>query len=243
MTHRSLFAGRTPTVVVRAGGSVTVEGWDSDRVHAETDSRWGLQIEKRKAAHLGRNRARAAIGDRVLFDVSFDIPFAGTTHAWQNVPGEAISVQIGGDGRVRIPMGSLLVVYAGRSADVQHIRGRVTATARRDLSVHEVQVLAHAAAGGDLNIDCATLEGDELRFGAGGDLRFYLHDLTDARVMIKDLGGYWEAILGRGSLNIWLTAGGDVTLVTDQEVKAQPPDFILGNIERPATAADQSTTV
>jgi hypothetical protein len=94
--------------------------------------------------------------------------------------------------------------------------------------------LAHAAAGGDLDIDCATLEGDEFRFSAGGDLRFYIHDLTNAKVMIKDLGSYWEAVLGNGQLNIWLKAGGDATLVTEQEVKLQPPYYMLGNIERPA---------
>ena len=33
----------------------------------------------------------------------------------------------------------------------------------------------------------------------------------------------------------------DVTLVTDQEVKAQPPHYLLGNIERPASTADPST--
>ena len=85
-------------------------------------------------------------------------------------------------------------------------------------------------------------EGDELRFGAGRDLRFYVHDLTDATVMIKDLGSHWEAILGNGQIHIWLTAGGDVTLVTDQEVKARPPNYLLGNIERPTSATDGSTT-
>jgi len=152
----------------------------------------------------------------------------------KNVQGEAIEVQIGGDGHVRVPFGSDLTVYAGRSAEVRHIQSHVTATAGHDLSVRDVQVLVHAAAGGNLDIDCATLEGDEFKFGAGRDLRFYVHDLTDAKVMIKDLGSYWEAILGTGRLRIWLKAGGDVTLVTDQEVKAQPPQYMLGNIERPA---------
>ena len=241
MTRRSMLAGQTPTVVVRAGGSVTVEGWESDRVQADSDDRGGLQIEKRRVTDIGRERARAAIGDRVLFDVSFDNPFNRSRRALKDRQGEAIDVQIGRDGQVRVPLGSNLVVYAGRSAEVHHLQGRVTTTAGRDLNVHHVQVLAHAAAGGDVNIDCATLEGNEFRFGAGRDLRFYVHDLTDAKVMIKDLGSYWEAILGSGRLKIWLTAGGDVTLVTDQEVKAQSPYTILGNIERPTLASETPT--
>jgi hypothetical protein len=240
MTQRSMLAGHTPTVVVRAGGSVTVEGWESDRVQVDSDSRWELRIERRRAADLGRERARAVLGDRVLFDVSFDNPFNQSKRLTQHVQGEAIEVQLG-DGQVRVPFHSELIVYAGRDAEVRHIQGHVTATAGRDLKLQGVQVLLHAAAGGDLDIDCVTLGGSELKFGAGRDLRFYVRNLTDAQVSIKDLGNYWEALLGEGRTKIKLSAGGDVTLVTDQEVKAQPPYYLLGNIERPAPGADQST--
>jgi hypothetical protein len=233
-----MLAGQTPTVVIRAGGSVTVEGWDSDRVQAETDSRWGLQLARRKAADSRRERARAKIGEHVLFDISFDNPFNAAKHLKKDLHGEVIEVQLGGDGRVRVPFGSDLVVYAVHSAEVQRLQGRVTATAGDDLSVHEVEVLAHAAAGRDLAVDCATLAGSEFKFGAGRDLRFYVHTLTDAQVTIKDLGSYWEAILGNGRIKVQLTAGGEVTLVTDQEVQAQPPNFILGNIEKPTPAAE-----
>ncbi len=239
MTHRSMLAGQTSTVVVRAGGNVTVEGWDSDRVQADTQSRGRVQIERRKAANIGRERARAAIGERVLFDITFDNPLNRTKRVPQDFQGEVIEVQIG-DGEVHVPRNSRLVVYAGHDAEVRRLQGRVTATAGRDLKVHDVQVVVHAAAGGDLDLDCATLEGAEFTFSAGRDLRFYIHDLTDAKVMIKDLGSYWEAILGSGRLNIWLKAGGDVTLVTDQEVQAQPPNFILGNIEKPASATEKT---
>jgi hypothetical protein len=238
MTHRSILAGQTPTVVVRANGTVAVEGWDSDRIQAESDSSWGLQIEKRKVTDIGRERARAKVGEHVLFDISFDNPFNRTRHDLKEFQGEAIEVQLGGNGQVRVPYGTNLTVYAGRSAELHHLQGRVTATAGQDLSVRDVQVLVHAAAGGNLDIDCATLEGGEFKFGAGRDLRFYVHDLTDAKIMIKDLGSYWEAILGSGRLQIWLSAGGDVTLVTDLEVKAQPPNYMLGNIERPASAPE-----
>ena len=242
MTQRSMLAGQTPTVVVRANGSVTVEGWESDRVHADSDGRWGLEIAKRQVTAIGRERARAAVGDRVLFDISFANPLNRSKRLLKDFQGEAIEVQIN-DGRVRVPLNSNLVVYAGHSADVQHIRGRVTATAGRDLKLHDVHTLLHAAAGGDLDIDCVTLEGAAFTFSAGDDLRCYIHDLTDAKVMIKDLGTYWEGVLGNGRLNIWLKAGGDATLITDQEVKAQPPHYMIGNIERPApetTQPDQS---
>jgi hypothetical protein len=53
MTQRSMPAGQTPAIVIR-GGSVTIEGWDSDRIQANSDDRWGVQIEKRKVADLGR---------------------------------------------------------------------------------------------------------------------------------------------------------------------------------------------
>ncbi len=114
------------------------------------------------------------------------------------------------------------------------------ANAGHDLSVQDVQTLVHAAAGGDLNIDCAVLGGDEFKFGAGRDLRFHVHDLDDAKVVIREAGTYWEAVLGSGRLKIWLNAGGEVTLVTDHEVKAQPPYYVLGNIERPAASSEHT---
>ena len=74
MTQRSMPVGQTPTIVIR-GNNITVEGWDSDRIQANNDDRWGVEIEKRQVADVGRERARAAIGDRVLFDISFANPF------------------------------------------------------------------------------------------------------------------------------------------------------------------------
>ena len=115
-------------------------------------------------------------------------------------------------------------------------------SAGRDLNAQDVQTLVHAAAGGDLNIDCVTLGGDEFKFSAGRDLRFHVRDLADARVMIREAGTYWEAVLGSGRLKVWLNAGGEVTLVTDQEVQAQPPYYLLGNIERPTVDAGKATT-
>ena len=240
MTQRSLLAGQTPTVVVRANGTVTVEGWESDRIQAESDNSRGLQIEKRKVTDIGRERARAMVGERVLFDIAIDNPFNRARRDLKDVQGEAIEVQLSSNSQVRVPLGSHLSVYAGRSAEVRHLQGRVTATAGHHLRVRDVQVLAHAAAGGDLDIECATLAGDEFKFGAGRDLRFYVRELADARVMINEAGTYWEVVLGSGRLKVRLNAGGAITLITDQEVQPQPPHYMLGNIERPATAPTES---
>lgn len=61
-----------------------------------------------------------------------------------------------------------------------------------------------------------------------------MRSLTDARVMVNDSGGYWEGVIGSGRTNIALKAGGDVIIVTEQTVVAQPPAYVLGAVERPA---------
>ena len=45
MTQRSILAGTQPTVVIKAGGSVTVKGQDSDLVTAETKGRLGADAQ------------------------------------------------------------------------------------------------------------------------------------------------------------------------------------------------------
>ena len=195
-----------------------------------------MEIEKRKVADVGRERARAAIGDRVLFDISFANPFNPAKHLLKDFQGEAIEVRIE-HGHVRVPLNSNVVMYAGHDAEVRHLQGRVIVSAGRDLSVQDVQTLVHAAAGSDMSIDCATLGGDDFKFSAGRDLRFRVRQLDDARVMINEAGTYWEVVLGSGHLKVRLNAGGDVTLITDREVQPQPPYYLLGNIERPAADA------
>jgi hypothetical protein len=232
MTQRSMPVGLSPTIVIR-GGIFTVEGWESNRVQANSDDRWGVQIEKRKVADIGRERARAAIGDRVLFDISIANPFNQSRRLLKDYQGEAIEVRIG-HGQVRVPFNSNVIAYAGHDAEVHHLQGRMMVSAGRNARVQDVQTLVHAAAGGDLNIDCVALGGDEFNFSAGRDLRFHVRDLHDARVMINEAGTYWEAVLGTGRIKVRLNAGGDVTLVTDREVQPQPPYYILGHIERPA---------
>jgi hypothetical protein len=45
MTQRSIQAGKTPTVVIRAGSDIRVEGWDADTVQAVSGGKWGLKAE------------------------------------------------------------------------------------------------------------------------------------------------------------------------------------------------------
>jgi len=232
MTQRSIFAGRTPTVIIKAGTSVTVEGWDSDRVLAETDARAGLKVETRSEGEIGR--ARAAVGDRVLFDLRLKLPGGRENES----SGEAIEIQISGNGKARIPEGSRVKVYAGRNAEVSAIRGGVAIVAGGDVRVHNIRSLVHASSGGSIDMEFETIEGDEAKFEAGRDLRLYVRDLTSARFIVSDLGGYWEGVIGAGKVAVRLKAGGDVTLVTDQKVEAIPPNYLMGQIERPSAGSD-----
>lgn len=229
MTQRSILAGTAPNVIIKAGGSLTVKGHESDRVTAETTGRWGLTLEQRSAAEIAR--ARAAIGEHVLFDLRLKLP------RWEgkNPLDEVIEVQIGGSGEVLVPFESNLKVYAGRDIDVQGIRGQVDAYSGYKLNLQAVHSLGHASAGWSMNLDCQAMVGDKVEFKAGSDIRFHVRDLTSAHFRVKDIGGYWEAIIGGGAKSIYLKCGGDVTLVTDQKVEPLPPNYLLGKIERPAS--------
>ncbi len=48
MTQRTIVAGLTPSVVIKAGVSVTVKGQEGDLVTAEGKGIWGLKIERKK---------------------------------------------------------------------------------------------------------------------------------------------------------------------------------------------------
>lgn len=146
---------------------------------------------------------------------------------------EIIEVQIGGSGEVTVPLASSLKVYAGKDLRVRDIRGRVDAYAGFKLSLQDVYCLGNASAGWTMDVDCQTLAGEQVTYTAGSDLRFYVQDLTSARLRVKDLGGYWEARIGQGEKSVYLKSGGDVTLVTGQKVEPLPPHYILGNIEKP----------
>jgi len=231
MTQRSILAGKNQTIIIKVGASVTVKGHDSDLVTAETKGIWGLTLERRSESQIGR--ARAAIGDHVLFDVRIKLP---------NLPsptgrgdGEVIEVQMGGSGEVLVPFESNLKVYAGKDIDVQGVQGQVDAYSGLNLSLQNVYLLGNTSAGGKMNIDCQTMIGKDVTFDAGSDLRFHIADLTSARLRVKDIGGYWEARIGGGEKSVYLKCGGDVILVTDQKVEPLPPNYILGKIEKPST--------
>jgi hypothetical protein len=225
MTQRSIRAGIHQTIVIKVGGSVTVKGQEGDRLLAEGTG--GLTVDRRSEAEIGR--ARAVVGDYVLFDWRIKLPSSGGS-------GEVIEVQIGGSGDVLVPFESNLKVYAGKDIDVQTIRGQVDAYAALNLNVQDVSQLGNASAGGRMNIHCQSMTGKEVTFGAGSDLRFHVADLDSARLRVKDIGGYWEARIGGGEKSVYLKSGGDVTFVTDQPVESLPPNHILGRIEKPSHA-------
>jgi hypothetical protein len=154
-------------------------------------------------------------------------------------PDDAIQVQIGGDATVRVPYGSTVKIYAGRSVDAHNLRGRVSVYAGHDVRLRDVHTLVHVSAGRAMDLDCETLAGENVKLTAGRDLRFYVHDLDNARIVVDDLGGDWEGVIGDGRRRIRLQAGGDVTVVTDRPVKAQSPDEVLGHIELPPSAVQR----
>ncbi|HEU4745063.1 MAG TPA: hypothetical protein VFS61_07500 [Anaerolineales bacterium] len=232
MTQRSIYAGTNQTIIIKAGGSVTVKGQEGERLIAQTEGSGGLTVERRSESEIGR--ARAAIGDHVLFDVRIKLPSPLRPSPPGKEDGEVIEVQMGGSGDVLVPFESNLKVYAGKDIHIQDIRGQVDAYSSANLRLQNVYRLGNASAGGSLNIHCQTLSAKDVTFGAGSDLRFYVADLSCARLRVRDLGGYWEARLGGGEKSVYLKSGGDVTFVTDQTVEALPPNYILGKIEKPA---------
>jgi len=227
MTQRSILAGKNQTIIIKSGFSVTARGTEGDLVTASTENRWGLKIERHNAAEFAR--ARAAVGEVVLFDWRFKKPGAQEM-------ADVIEVQIGSSGEVLVPFESNLKIYAGKDIDVQGIRGQVDAYSGLKLNMQNVHCLGNASAGWTMSIDCETMLGDNVEFKSGSDLRFHVRDLISAQIRVKDLGGYWEARLGAGEKSVYLKSGGDITFVTDQKVEPLPPDYILGKIEKPTLA-------
>jgi hypothetical protein len=229
MTQRSILAGANQTIIIKVGGSVTVRGQEGERLIANTEGTGGLTVDRRSESEIGR--ARAALGDHVLFDVRIKLP--APLRPTGRGDDEVIEVQMGGSGQVFVPLESNLKVYAGKDIEVRDIGGYVDAYSSSNLYLQNVYRLGNASAGGSMDIDCHTLLGNDVTFGAGSDLRFHISDLTSARLRVKDIGGYWEARIGGGEKSVYLKSGGDVTFVTDQDVQALPPNHILGKIEKP----------
>ena len=230
MTQRSIFAGKNQTIIIKAGGSITIRGHESDLVMAETEDKGGLTLERRSASQIGR--ARAAVGDHVLFDVRIKIP----NLIEKKADDEVIEIQLGASGDVFVPFESHLKVYAGKDINVHEIKGQVDAYSGLKLDLQDVYRLGNASSGSAMYIDCQTILGEQAEFKSGSDLRFHVHDLTSAHIRVRDLGGYWEARIGNGEKSVYLKSGGDVTFVTDQKVEPLPPNYILGKIEKPAKA-------
>lgn len=146
---------------------------------------------------------------------------------------DAIEVKFGGSGEVLVPLHSNVKVYSGRSLEVEGVQGEASAYAGLNLALRQVARVAHASAGGKMDIDCDEVVGNELKFSAGRDIRLQVRRLASATFRVNDLGGYWEGRVGDGQVRVIIKAGGDVTLVTDREIQPLPPDFILGIIEKP----------
>jgi hypothetical protein len=50
-------------------------------------------------------------------------------------------------------------------------------------------ITAHAKTSGSIKVDAETMNGKDVTFGAGRDLRFHVADLTSLRLRVKDIGG------------------------------------------------------
>jgi hypothetical protein len=229
MTQRTILAGMNPNVVIRTGASVSVKGYAGDQISVTANNIWGLKLEKKSESEIAR--ARAAIGDFVLFDVHVN---------WKKSAVDVFEVELGGSGKVIVPIGANVKVYAGKDLDVSGIQGRVDAFSGRDLNLENIDCLGNASAGWKMNVNCQTLCNQNVEFQAGSDLRFHVQDLTSAFFRIKDIGGYWEALIGKGERKISLKCGGDVIIVTDQIVEGLPPNYMLGRIEKPGTELPES---
>jgi hypothetical protein len=140
-------------------------------------------------------------------------------------------VQIGESGVVRLPVGSAVTVYSGKSADVRDVQGGLTVYAGGGAYLRGVRAILHVSAGGLADIDAEYVEGGDVRCVAGSNLRCAIRHLRDTRLLVSDRGGRWEGVIGSGQARLRLEAGGDVTVVTNEPVVAQPPHYILGQIE------------
>ena len=144
-----------------------------------------------------------------------------------------IEIKIGGSAEVSVPRGANLKIYAGKNIVLEGLDGTADGFAGLHLTFRDVAKLGRASAGGRMDLDCRSMIGVDNTYKSGLDLRFHIQDLTSARMRIKDIGGYWEAQIGSAEKSVYLKCGGDAILVSDQEVQALPPDYILGKIEKP----------
>jgi hypothetical protein len=215
MIQRSIELGDAEDVIVRAGQNCTVQGYDGDRVLAECDNhQWGMNV-----------RIVVKVDRFELFRGQW-----GTQRGARITAGEdAIEVNAGGSCTVMVPAGCAVTVYAGSHASVEGVQGPVLVNAGGDVRINAAGLLAACNAGGEMDLSAERLTADEMTFSAGKDLRIHVRDLDDAAILVNDLGGYWEGVIGNGTDTVRLKSGGAVTLVTDRPVRGK----VLGNIEAP----------
>ena len=113
MTERSILAGKSPQIVIHAGGDVLVKGWDSERVLAESSGIWGLQIKRKNGV------IEVQIGGSgqalVPFDSSVKV-YSGKSSEIQEIRG-VVSAVAGLD--VRISQSNVLAqASAGKAMDI-----------------------------------------------------------------------------------------------------------------------------
>ena len=143
----------------------------------------------------------------------------------------SIDVSAGGNCVVHVPFGSTVKVHTGATARVNAIRGRVSVVAGAAAALNDIDLLVNLSAGGDVTLDCGAVEGRDVKFTAGRNLRCHIRDLTNVTVAIGDVGDKWEVTFGESRRRIQLKAGGDVTLVTDQTPART--STVIGRIEKP----------
>jgi hypothetical protein len=171
MTQRSILSGRTPQIIIRSGTNVTVKGWDSDRILAESSGIWGLQIKRIK------NAIEVQIGGsgQVLIPHESSIKvYSGKSAEVEAVNGTLVVVA-GLD--LRISEGNILIhASAGRTMDLdcRTVEGPVLKlSAGRDLrcrirDLKDVRYLIN-----DLGGKWQTILGDgstTIELTAGGDV-------------------------------------------------------------------------
>lgn len=147
--------------------------------------------------------------------------------------GDTVEARFGANADLSVPFGSSVTVYSGANAELVGVEGVVAVYAGGNATLRECGTLAHASAGGRIDLECDDVDGIDLKLTAGGHIRCFIRSLTDARLMVNDAGGYWEGIIGHGRVKLRLKAGGRAVIVTDEEILAQPPSYAIGNVERP----------
>lgn len=209
MTQRSILSGTSPTVIIRAGRDIKVQGWEGDRVESAADGMWGLRVERK--------------------DGVIEVGSGHGSDMRVKQKGDSIEINAGKDCEVRVPFNSTLHLYAGRDAEVTGVTGSVPgAHVGNNLTIKGAGSIGKCAAGANMSLEARRIDGKNMKFATGRHLRFHIHELTNTIFMIKDMGGYWEMAFGEPATQITLKAGGDVTLVIDEEYSSYLPDLVGG---------------